>query len=309
MSAQPPQPDSPPVAVPAAASHGHGDGEPGNPAVPARTAEPSQHDGTVPVDDAPAGSRAVRLGGKFTLVTGGMALVIFAWWLASSYIVGPRMLPPPAEVWAVILELFTSGALVTNFSASIGAIVFGFTIGSLLGLPIGVLIGRSTFWRILLQGPVTVIVSLPGLAYGVLMLAAFGLGPTGPVVAAAMVAMPYVVINTAEGIRAVDRDLVRMSHSYQRSRFRIVRHVLIPSVTPYLFASLRYAFAQGWKIVAIVEVFGATNGIGFMIRSTYQSFSIEGMLAWTISFVALMLFVERVLLVQVERRVFRWRSS
>lgn len=301
MSApSPPQPDSPLVV----AASGDGDDEPDRRAAPARPPEATRRP-----DRASRGDGAVRLGGKLVLVTGGMVLVIVAWWLASTYLVGQRMLPPPVEVWDTIWELLSSGALVTHFSASIGAIVLGFAIGSLLGLPIGVLVGRSTFWRILLDGPVMVIVSLPGLAYGVLMLAVFGLGPTGPIVAAAMVAIPYMVINTAEGIRAVDRDLVRMSHSYQRSRFRIARHVLIPSVTPYLFASLRYAFAQGWKIVAIVEVFGATEGIGFMIRSTYQSFSVEGMLAWTISFVALMLFVERVLLVQVERRVFRWRSA
>src|SRR5690606_9264745 len=230
-----------------------------------------------------------RATGKAGLVEGGLAVVVASWWGASLYVVGTTTLPTPAEVLEAILELLPSGALVRHFSASVGVICFGFAIGAAAGLPTGILIGRSRYWQILLEGPIMVLVSLPGLAFGVLMLAAFGLGPTGPVVAAALVAMPYVAINVAEGIRAVDRDLLRMSQSYRCSRAEIVRHVLIPSILPYLFASLRYAFAQGWKIVAIVEVFGATAGIGFMIRATYQSYAVDGMLAWTISFIALML--------------------
>ena len=238
-----------------------------------------------------------------------MALLVVTWWFTSTYIVNPVTLPPPGEVAATIQELAATGVLFEHFAASIGMIITGFAIGAIVGVPTGVVIGRSPYWKTVLLGPITVIANLPGIAYGVLMLAAFGLGPLGPTVATAMVALPYVAINVAEGIEAVSEDLVRMSTTYNRSRRQIARHVLVPSVMPYLFASLRYAFAQGWKIEALVEVFGATRGIGFMIRSTYQSFSVDGMLAWTISFVAFMLVVERVLLLRIEERVFQWRSS
>ena len=249
--------------------------------------------------------RAAR---KTGLIFGGLSLLIAAWWVASTYVVNPVTLPPPGEVAATIRELVASGVLLEHFGASIGMILTGFAIGAVVGVPLGVIIGRSPYWKTVFLWPITVIANLPGIAYGVLMLAAFGLGPLGPTVATAMVALPYVAINVAEGIEAVSEDLVRMSRTYDRSSRQIARHVLIPSVMPYLFASLRYAFAQGWKIEALVEVFGATRGIGFMIRSTYQSFSVDGMLAWTITFVAFMLLVERVLLLQVEERVFQWRG-
>lgn len=250
--------------------------------------------------------RAAR---HFGLVAGGLGLLLLGWSYLSHFVVGPITLPPPTQVGGTLIELIRSGALAVNFAASIGVIFLGFTIGGVVGLPVGVLIGHSDYWSTLLLGPITVIANVPGLAYGVLMLAAFGLGPVGPTVATAMVAFPYVAINVAEGIKGVDTDLVRMSLSYGRSRLQIARHVMVPSVMPYLFASLRYAFAQGWKIAALVEVFGATNGIGFMIRSTYQSFSVDGMLAWTIAFVAFMLLIERVVLVQIEHRVFAWRPA
>ena len=88
-----------------------------------------------------------------------------------------------------------------------------------------------------------------------------------------------------------------------------MRHVLVPSVAPFAFAGVRLSFALAWKVEAITEVFGASNGIGYMIRHSYDQFSVAGILAWMFFFVVFIVLMERFVLQPVERRLFRWRPA
>jgi NitT/TauT family transport system permease protein len=119
--------------------------------------------------------------------------------------------------------------------------------------------------------------------------------------------MPFIALNVAEGLEGVDEDLVRMSAAYGRSRAQSLRHILVPSTLPFVFAGVRLSFAIAWKVEALTEVFGGSEGVGFQIRFAFQAFSITRVLAWTLMFIVLLLIIERVLSI-VERRLFRWRT-
>jgi NitT/TauT family transport system permease protein len=111
----------------------------------------------------------------------------------------------------------------------------------------------------------------------------------------------------AAGLESVDNTLITMSHAFRRRRTEILRHVLIPTITPFVFAGVRLSFALAWKVEALTEVFGSSDGIGFMIRRSYQLYSVTDVLAWTGLFVIFMLLLERLVLVRLERYLFRWR--
>ena len=68
------------------------------------------------------------------------------------------------------------------------------------------------------------------------------------------------------------------------------------------------SFALAWKVEQLTEVFGSSKGVGFRIRESFQKFSVTGVLAWVLLFIAFMLVVERVALVRLERRLFKWRK-
>ena len=119
--------------------------------------------------------------------------------------------------------------------------------------------------------------------------------------------MPFIALNVAEGIEGVDRGLIRMSVAFRRNERQVFRYVQLPAILPFVFAGVRLSFALAWKVEALTEVFGSSNGVGFQIRFAFQAFSITRVLAWTLMFIVFMLLIER-LLVLVERRVFRWRT-
>ncbi|MDZ7883735.1 MAG: ABC transporter permease subunit [Mycobacterium sp.] len=124
----------------------------------------------------------------------------------------------------------------------------------------------------------------------------------------ALVATPFIAMNVAEGVRSVDGNLLAMCHAFERRRSDILRHLYLPAVTTFVFAGVRYGFAMAWKVEALTEVFGASSGVGFMIRKAYQEFQVDDMLAWTALFIIAMVLIERGL-AHLENRFFAWRKE
>ncbi|MBC6467225.1 ABC transporter permease [Actinomadura alba] len=235
-------------------------------------------------------------------------LAALATWAVVAWIIDDNILPTPFEVFGRVADFIVSGAAFSNFAASIVKIGIGFALALAAGLPIGFVMGRSRFMSTYFSMPLFVLGNVPGLAYAVFGLAIFGVGATGPIVVSALVAVPFIAINVAEGVRSVDGGLLRMCRAFDRRPVDVMRHVYLPAITAFVFVGVRYAFAMAWKVEALTEVFGADNGVGFMIRRAYQEFKVADMLAWTMLFVIAMVLIERGL-ARIETRVFAWRKE
>lgn len=253
----------------------------------------------------PMAASARRVGLHLT----GYALLLAAWSICSTVVFTEYILPAPWTVGAEMWHLAADGTAFVQFGSSIVKIALGFAIGTVFGVPLGLLMGRVRYWKYFWQQPLLVLGNVPGLAFAVFALILFGIGAIGPVVVVSFVALPYVAINVAQGVEEVDRRLVDMSTVYGRGRGDVIKSVFLPSIMPFLFAALRYGFAMAWKVEALTEVFGGRSGIGFMIRQSFQEFSISGVLAWTGFFVIFILLIERVFLAQLEQRFFAWRGG
>jgi NitT/TauT family transport system permease protein len=251
-----------------------------------------------------AARRRVRGVAGLLLGAGGFLLL---WTVLSRFVFDEFVLPPPLEIGQVMWEIVESGAFATNFWATIQRLLYGFGLALAIGFPVGYLMGTSRWWRAFFHDMVMVAGSIPGITYAVLALVLFGISILGPVVSVALVSMPYIAINVAEGLDSVDRKLVTMSDAFERQRSAIVRHVLVPTVAPFAFAGVRLSFALAWKVEQLTEVFGSSSGVGFQIRREFEDFSIPGTLAWVFLFILFMLLVERFVLVRLERYLFRWR--
>jgi len=239
----------------------------------------------------------------------GYVLLLAIWAFCSLVVFTEYVLPAPWTVGAEMWHLASDGTAFVQFGASIVKIALGFAIGTVFGVPLGLLMGRVRYQKYFWQQPLLVLGNVPGLAYAVFALILFGIGAIGPIVVVSFVALPYVALNVAQGVEEVDRRLVDMSTVYGLGRADVIKSVFLPSVMPFLFAALRYGFAMAWKVEALTEVFGGRSGIGFMIRQSFQEFSIAGVLAWTGFFVIFILLIERVILAALEQRFFAWRGG
>ncbi|HUG32188.1 MAG TPA: ABC transporter permease subunit [Acidimicrobiia bacterium] len=249
-------------------------------------------------------ARSRRRAGALVLGWVGFLLV---WDFISRFILDEFILPGPGKVGAAMWDIVVQGEFVDDFAASISKTFMGFGLGAVIGAPVGYAMGKSRYWKAFFQDGVVGAGSIPGITYAVFALVIFGTGFLGPVLAVAMISMPFIALSVAEGVEGVDADLIRMARAYERGPSDINRHVVLPSIMPFVFAGVRLSFAIAWKVEALTEVFGSSNGVGFQIRFAFQGFSITNVMAWTLLFILFMLLIERGL-ASIEAHVFRWRT-
>jgi NitT/TauT family transport system permease protein len=241
-------------------------------------------------------------------------MVVFAVWQLGFAVMHSEIVPSPAEVlsfmWDEIrVETLSPHTLYESFAISLGRLAVGFSIALVVGTGVGLVMGLSKPVEYFLYDPVVVTLAVPSLVWGLMTGILFGFGNLAPIVTVIMVGIPFVILNVLEGVKNSPKELFDMSRSFNVPRSRTIRHVVIPSLMPFLFAALRYGFANGWKGLVLAEVFAATNGAGWTIRYWYDAHRAQGVIGYALFFILFALFVERGVFERVSRRAFSWRPS
>lgn len=184
----------------------------------------------------------------------------------------------------------------------------GLVIGIPLGMALGLLIGASSFARGLLNDTTLALLALPTVVWAFLAFLWFGLTDSGPIIAVVLTVVPFVAVNVSAGVRGIDRNLVEMSRSFRVPWTRMTRHLLMAGTLPNACTGLRLAFTAGWNSLLIVEWFGATSGVGWRARFWYDALRYPGFVAWVLVYVVFIIAVDRLMLMPLERRAFRWNE-
>ena len=239
----------------------------------------------------------------------GWAVFVGIWYVFARLVFTPQQLPEPHVVAREAGRLLSDRSFSDNLQASVSKVAAGFLLALVLSTALGLMIAYSKWWRSLLQSLLLFVVSTPTVSFAILSLIVLGISPLGPIITTMLVATPYITMNLAQGLTGVDRRLIVMSESFGRTRQQIIAGVLLPSSLLSVMGGARLAFAVAWRMELLTEVFAASEGIGFQIRRSFESYDIQGMLAWSVLFVGIMLIVETLVFRQIDRRLSRWRSA
>lgn len=237
-----------------------------------------------------------------------LALLLVLWSVAASLIVS-RAFPSPAQVLAVFLREAASGELFFHLGMTLMRVAAAFVLAMTIGSAIGIGLGRSRRADRFFDPWVILLLNVPALVTIVLAYVWFGLTEAAAIGAVAVNKIPNVVITLREGARSIDPGLTEMATVFRFSRWKMLRHVVLPQLQPYIAAATRSGIALIWKIVLVVELLGRSNGVGFQIHLYFQYFDVAAILAYTLSFVAVMLAVELLVLQPYERAARRWRPG
>jgi NitT/TauT family transport system permease protein len=226
-----------------------------------------------------------------------------------------ELLPTPLEVaqrmWWLIVgnpnRGIPAGTVFVNFWETLRKTLLGFVGAVVLGVPIGILMGRYRYAKNFFFDFVYLAANVPLLVYAIVAILVFGLGDTGPAFVVGLLVLPDVALNVAAGVEGVDQRLLEMSRAYGRPGSSALRHIVGPAFAPFLFAAIRNSFASSWKLAALAETFGGATGVGVQIRTSFQTFSTANLMAWMMFFVLFVIGIERLVLMRFERHVFRYR--
>jgi NitT/TauT family transport system permease protein len=235
-------------------------------------------------------------------------LFVLAWQLIAP-LIPSRILPMPVEVAQAMWEQLRDGRLLEAFSVSLLRLAIGFTLALVVGTVVGLAMGLSPRIEAMLHDFVVVGLTFPYLIWGLLVAMWFGYGWIGPVLVVFIAGLPYVILNASEGVHDVSKELRDMAEAYDVPRDRVLRHLIVPSLSPFFFASLRYGLANGWKGLILAEVFASDSGAGWHINSMRDYGDFAGVVGFALYFALFSIVVERLVFGRLSRRVFRWRPA
>jgi NitT/TauT family transport system permease protein len=236
-----------------------------------------------------------------------LLLLLAVWQLAATLAANPRLMPPPAAVLAVIGTETLSGELPWQLGITLLRVVASFVLAMGIGIVLGIVMGRVRLADEFGQPWLVFFLNLPALVTIVLCYIWIGLVEAAAVLAVALNKIPNVVVTVREGARALDKGLLEMAEVFEVPWRRRLEHVILPQLYPYLAAAARSGLALIWKIVLVVELLGRSNGVGFQLGVHFQLFDVAGILAYALSFIAVVQLIEWAVLQPLERRANRWR--
>src|SRR6266566_339858 len=217
------------------------------------------------------------------------ALFLATWWIGSLF-AGARLLPDPATVFEAILAEARSGALFLHLGATLARVFLAFTLAMALGSALGLLMGRSRLADRLGDTWLLILLNLPALVVIVLAYIWAGLTEAAAIAAVAVNKLPNAAVTVREGARALDPGLDEMARVFGMPRWKSFRHVVLPQLAPYLAAASRSGLSLVWKIVVVFQLFDVTR-----------------ILAYALSFTAVVLIIETFMVQPFERHAARWR--
>lgn len=220
------------------------------------------------------------------IAASSLALVA-AWGVASRAIGAPIVLPAPARTLAAVGEVLRSHdfLLAAGSTALRGLAAFGLSF--LLGLASGVAAAKSRPVHAALQPVLTTVRSTPVMAVILLAMIWFRTG-TVPVFVGILVGFPIVYSSTLEGVRSVDPQLGEMAQVYGLRGLRLVRHVSLPALVPFLLGAASSGLGLTWRVVVGAEILSQPlHAIGTALQRSQARLETADVFAWTLVAVVL----------------------
>ena len=234
-------------------------------------------------------------------------LIFFGLWQISSYFMQVDLLPGPKDVMIKIIEESENNELFFHTAIPLKRVVRSFIIAMLIGTVFGIYMGRNLRLNAFLEDWLSLGLNDPALVIIILCYVWFGLNEVAAILAVSLNKIPMVAVIMREGARSIEKDYIDVAKFYKISQKKFFFKVILPQLFPYLLSSARSGLSLIWKIVLVVELLGRSNGVGFKLFGFFQFFDISGILAYTLVFVLLIIFVEFILVRPFEKKISIWR--
>ncbi len=235
-------------------------------------------------------------------------IVLIVLWAIAAHLAGSRLLPSPMIVVEAIAAELRSGELLGHLGMTLLRVAASFILAMFIGAVIGLAMGRVDLVDKVFDGWLILLLNLPALVTIILFYVWFGLTEIAAILAVAVNKIPTVVVTVREGARALDPDYMDVARVYKFGRWRTLRHVIAPQLTPYFVAAARSGLSLIWKIVLVVELLGRSDGVGFQLGLFFQLFDVTMILAYTLAFVLVIQLLEFGFMQPMERHASRWRG-
>lgn len=233
----------------------------------------------------------------------GTVFVIALWW-ALARALGSPALPTPAATWPYLVDSF--GKIMPEFWTSFGRILLSMAIGTVLGVPAGLWIGRSRVGGRIFGPVLYVLYPVPKIVFLPVLFILFGLGGQAKVILIAIAVFFQVCVQMRDAAKNVPAGAVDSMRSLGAGSGAVFRDVIVPATLPDLFTALRVTTGTAVAVLFIAESMAGSSGLGYYIMHAWSLLEYEQMFAGIIAMAALGVILYEVFEV-LERQLTRWR--
>ena len=214
----------------------------------------------------------------------------------------------PYETWQYFTEIYHEQLFWQDLWVTVKEALIGFALGSILGLLVGIVLGR--FRRASRAvGPFVVIVNaMPKIAFLPLILIVYGVGEMSKVVLAVLIVFFIVQVPTQAAVALVDPDLDMVARTMGASQRQRFTKVTLPGITPAVFGALRLSAVISVLAVVFGEIFSARRGLGQRLITAANQLSYGDTFA-IVFILALIALIMNGGIGFVERKSLRWQTS
>jgi NitT/TauT family transport system permease protein len=204
--------------------------------------------------------------------------------------------------------MVADGSLFKALGESLTVLASGFVLGTVIGIALGFLAGRSTVAAALLELPVNALYATPMVALIPVLVLWFGFGVTSKIVVVTLFVVFPVLINTMRGVREVDPRLVEVARTFGSSESRLWFDLILPSALPFIVTGIRLAIGRALIGVIVAEFYTAFAGLGYLIVDNANTFKTARVFVPIVVLMALGVALTA-LLEWAEGRVAPWQKA
>lgn len=218
----------------------------------------------------------IRVARQVGLVLGLPLVLFLLWWFVSAGS-SSFYFPPLSEILRSLVDEWFGRRLRDDVLPSLLRLASGYGIALVVAVTLGVLIGTYRTLRGLLEPVLEFFRAIPPPVLVPILILVFGIDDTMKVIVIAVGCLWPILLNTVEGVRAVDEVLSDTARTYRISGAARLRHLVLPAASPQIFAGARQGLSVAIILMVISELFAASNGLGFAIVQAQRTFAIPQM--------------------------------
>lgn len=194
-------------------------------------------------------------------------IVLTALWaaLSAAHVFPTATMPSPGETAQSMMEQIRSGDLARDISASLYRVCVGFVLSSVLGIPLGLLMGQSVWLRTALMPGVNFFRNLSPLAWIPFAILWFQIGDKAAIFLIFMSTFFPLTIATLGAVATIPAVHFHVARDYGYRGWQLLAYVTLPAILPQVITALRVAAGIAWVVVVAAEMVGCQDGLGYGI--------------------------------------------
>jgi ABC-type nitrate/sulfonate/bicarbonate transport system permease component len=236
----------------------------------------------------------------------GLLVILLAWQLCAWFgVIDVTFTSSPVGALASLGDAFASGEIWPPVGSTLASVGIGMLITVVVGIPAGLVIGRSPVLYGLTEQAISIMYAVPFVVFLPIIIFWFGIGDEARIVIVVWSALFPLLINVVAGGRNLDANFLRVSQAFCASRVRTLWSVALPATLPYILAGVRQAVGRALVGAIVAELFMGTDGLGYLVQQETANFQMDNAMA-AIAVIAIVAVVLTRGVAYLERKLTFW---